>query len=302
MNILITGGTGLIGQRLIKLLTEKGHATRLLSRAENLEAKVPCFQWSIKDKKVDLNAFDEVDVLIHLAGANVAEGKWSDRRKKEIMDSRVESTKLLFKTIESLEKRPKLLICSSATGFYGIQNFDHVSSENDDPGEDFLANVCVQWENEASKFNELGMRVVQVRTGVVLDEKGGALPKMTMPIRFLMGAPLGSGNQHIPWIHWQDWCEAVLHLIQNEKLHGPYNLVAPNSATNRELTRLIAKTIHRPMILPNVPKFLLKMIFEEMSSVILEGHQVSSKKLEASGYNFKFESADKALMDLLGQH
>lgn len=300
MNILITGGTGLIGQRLARLLIQHQMSPRLLSRTANPNADIPQFEWNIKKDWIDPLAFENVDVLIHLAGANVSEGRWTKSRKQEIMGSRINSTRLLFKTVDQLENKPKLLICSSATGYYGNQRFEHVSSEEDEPGNDFLATVCQNWETEADHFEKLGLRVVKVRTGVVLDEKGGALPKMIQPIRVYAGAPLASGSQYINWIHWEDWCLAVIHLIKEKRLKGPFNLVAPNPETNEVLTRLIAKIVRRPLWLPNVSAFVLKLILGEMASIVINGHKVSSKKLEDSGYQFTHDTLETALIKLLG--
>ncbi|MEP2025156.1 MAG: TIGR01777 family oxidoreductase [Reichenbachiella sp.] len=302
MNILITGGTGLLGQRLVDFLSNLGMSPRLLSRQMDLNAVVPKFEWDIKKMSIDSEALENVEVVIHLAGANVAEGRWTDQRKKEIIASRIASTKLLYDTIEKLAEKPKSLICASATGFYGIQDFNHESIEEDNPGTDFLAQVCEQWESEANQFTKLGMRVVKVRTGVVLDESGGALQKMATPIKIFAGAALGTGKQIVPWIHWKDWCGAVGHLVQNKDLSGAFNLVAPQPVTNAELTRLIAKVIRRPLFLPNVPSFVLKILLGEMSSIVLNGNKVSSEKLQTSGYQFEYESVEQSLSELLGRH
>ncbi|WP_420580009.1 TIGR01777 family oxidoreductase [Reichenbachiella sp.] len=301
MNILITGGTGLLGGHLVDFLSNKGMSIRLLSRHADLTAAVPRFEWNIKEKKIDPRAFENVDVLIHLAGAGVADAKWTDKRKREIIDSRVESTKLLYQTVEKLDNKPKALICASATGYYGLKEFEHESSEDESSGDDFLAVVCEQWELEADRFKDLGLRVVKLRTGVVLDESGGALQKMVQPIRYFVGAPLGTGNQVVPWIHWKDWCGAVGHMIERVSLSGAYNLVAPQPVTNAVLTRLIAKIIRRPVLLPNVPAFVLKLMLGEMASIVLQGHKVSSKKLETSGYEFEYQEPEQALFELLGQ-
>lgn len=301
MNILITGGTGLIGKRLTKFLLQKGMSVRLLSRQADLSAKIPRYKWDINNGKVDSMALDGVDVVIHLAGANVAEGRWTAKQKQKILDSRVESTRLLYDAIEKSEQRPKTFICASGTGYYGFHDFNHVSLEDDQAGTDFLAEVCVKWEAEADRFSELEMRVVKVRTSAVLDKSGGALEKMVLPVKYFVGAALGSGKQHVPWIHWKDWCGAVGHLIENHNLSGAFNLVAPESVTNATLTRLIARAIHRPLILPNVPEFTLSLILGEMSSIVLKGHKISSKKLQDSGYEFEYGSAEEALSELLDQ-
>ncbi|MEO9966145.1 MAG: TIGR01777 family oxidoreductase [Reichenbachiella sp.] len=300
MHILITGGTGLIGQRLTSSLLKQGMYPRLLSRKANHSGEVPRYQWSIKEGKLDPTALDGVDVVIHLAGAGVADERWTAKRQKEILDSRILSTRLLYDTINQLESKPSLLICASATGYYGIHDHQHISREEDSAGTDFLANVCVQWEAEADRFEALDMKVIKVRTGVVLDPEGGALQKIAQPIKYYAGAPLGSGKQQISWIHWEDWCRAVLHFLSKEAQSGVYNLVAPNPVTNAHLTRLIARAINKPIWLPNVPGFALKLMLGKMSSVVLEGHSISAKKLQQSGFQFKFETAEEAINELLG--
>jgi len=301
MNILITGGTGLLGKRLVGQLLDLGWSPRLASRTADLNANVPQYEWNISENKIDQRALDEVDAIIHLAGANVAEGRWTKKRKDEILESRVNSTRILFEAVEKLEKKPRTLICASATGYYGLQELEHVSNEEEKAGSDFLAQVCQKWETEADRFETLGMRVVKVRTGVVFDQSGGALQKMVQPIRFFVGAALGSGKQNIPWIHWEDWCGAVIHLLQQNNLSGAFNLVAPQPVTNAELTRFIAKVMGRPLVLPNVPALALKILLGEMSSIVLQGHKVSSEKLIESGYKFKHESTLEAVSELLSQ-
>lgn len=301
MNILITGGTGLIGRRLTTFLNNHGIQVRLVSRSADKTAETPQFAWNVHQRSIDTAALEGVDAVIHLAGANIAEGRWTSKRKKEILDSRIRSTQLLFETIEKMEQKPSILICASATGYYGNKPFEHESSEDDTAGNNFLAKVCEDWEQEADRFTTIGMRVVKVRTGVVLDQEGGALPKITLPIRLFAGTSLGSGKQYISWVHWEDWCQSILHFLVNQELSGAYNLVAPNPVTNAQLTRLIARTIHRPLWLPNAPQFMLKLMLGEMSSVLLEGHKISSTKLEKSDFKFKFESAEQAISQLLGQ-
>lgn len=301
MNILITGGTGLLGGHLVDFLSNKGMSIRLLSRRADLTAVVPRFEWNVKEKKIDPKALENVDILIHLAGAGVAEGRWTDKRKKEIIDSRIDSTQMLYEAVAEMQHKPQTLICASATGYYGHQEFEHESTEEESAGGDFLAQVCEKWESEADRFKDLGLRVVKLRTGVVFDESGGALQKMVQPIRYFVGAPLGTGKQIVPWIHWGDWCGAVGHLIEHKELSGAYNLVAPGPVTNAGLTRLIARVIRRPLLLPNVPAFALKLMLGEMSSIVLKGHKVSNKKLENSGYEFEYPSAEQALFELLSQ-
>jgi uncharacterized protein (TIGR01777 family) len=222
-------------------------------------------------------------------------------KKKEIIDSRTESIHLLFKTIQQTNTSLKGFISSSAVGIYGAVTSDKIFSETDLPADDFLGITCKLWEGAAETIAKLGIRVVKVRTGVVLSEKGGALVKMAKPVRYCVGSPLGSGNQYVPWIHLDDICNIYLRAIEDETMQGVYNAVASEHATNKELTKAIAHTLRRPLILPPVPAFLLNVLFGEMAVVILQGSRISCKKILDEGFVFQYNQLDAALENLLSR-
>lgn len=299
MNILITGGTGLIGKRLTDLLIEKGHTVSILSRSKKQSDKATFYTWDIANQQIEKEAIKNADVIVHLAGANVGEGRWTSKRKKEIIDSRVKSGNLLFETVKKHNPKLKAFISSSAIGYYGMTTTDKIFSETDKPGFDFLANVCLKWENAADQFNQFGIRTAILRTGVVLDTSEGALAKLITPIKLGIGSALGSGNQAMPWIHLEDICGIYLHLIENENLEGAFNGVAPENKTNQEFSREVANTLNKPFWFPKVPSFVIRLMLGEQSVIALEGSAISSKKIESSGYNFQFKVLKNALKELL---
>ncbi len=299
MNILITGGTGLIGKRLSSLLIEKGHTVSVLSRSKKQTDKVKHYTWDIANQKIEEEAIKQADIIIHLAGANVGEGRWTSKRRKEIIDSRVESGNLLFNSIKKHNPNLKAFITSSAIGYYGMVNSDNVFEESDSAGSDFLAEVCVKWEEVANQFTELNCRVIKVRTGVVLDKNDGALAKLLTPIKLGIGSALGSGKQAMPWIHLEDICGIYIHLIENESISGIFNGVAPAKDNNKEFSKTVADVLKKPFWFPAVPAFALKLLMGEQAVIALKGSHISSKKIEASGYKFKFPKLKEALTSLL---
>ena len=299
MNILITGGTGLIGQRLTEILLEKGHSLRYLSRQKRKHGKVKNYHWDVSTSTIDENALDDVHVIVHLAGENVAGGRWTSKRKKDIIDSRTESTKLLFQAAEVSDSKPILFLSASGIGFYGEDTQDNIMKENAPKGGGFLADVVDAWEQEADNFKTLGMRVVKLRIGMVLSDLGGALEKITQPIKYGLGAALGSGKQHVSWIHIDDLCRLILWIIEHDKVNGIYNATATNSVTNKELTEIIAKSINRKVILPNVPEFVLKMMLGEMASIVLGGNKASNEKITKQGFKFMYANAKEAINQIL---
>jgi uncharacterized protein len=295
--ILITGASGLVGSRLTSLLLANGYQVAHLSRSK--KGSVPTYVWDVDKQTIDNNALNGVDTIIHLAGANVAEKRWTESRKKEIIDSRVKSTELLFNELKSGNHAVKNFISASAIGYYGFQDPDKVFTEENPAGEDFLAQVTKMWEEVVDKISALQVRVVKVRIGVVLAKEGGALQSMAKPIKFLAGAPLGSGDQYVSWIHIDDLCGMFMHAIETPGLSGAINAVAPKPVTNRELTRAIAKYLHKPLILPSVPAFALRLALGEMASIVTKGSKISNQKISASGYRYKFDNLNQALKDLL---
>jgi len=298
--ILITGGTGLVGKALAKLLREAGYQLNLLSRtkkANPLYDKV--FQWNVEKGTIESEAFDNVDHIIHLAGTGIADERWTPERKQLIIDSRVKSTALIYRTLKNHKGVKPSFISASAIGFYGAITSTKIQQEDNPPADDFLGVSCRLWEEAADQFNDLANRVLKIRIGIVLSREGGALPKLMKPIKLGLGAPVGSGDQHMPWIHINDIASVFLYGVENEKLNGVYNAVAQTHCTNKYITKAIAKKLNRPFWPIPVPSLVLKLIYGEMSKTFLEGSPVDNKKLKKAGFNFKFENLDEALNDLI---
>lgn len=298
--VLITGGTGMIGTRLTQLLQEKGYTVTHLSRSVSGNEKVKTYQWNIEQQQIAPDALAGVDYIIHLAGAGIADKRWTDSRKELILKSRTESTRLLQESIAKLGNHSvKAFVSASAVGYYGIDTGDAWMTEESPSGDGFAAEVTRQWEAAVDKISQLNLRVVKIRIGIVLSEKGGALPKLTQPIKLGAGAPLGRGGQYMSWIHLDDLCRLFIFALEQHEMQGAYNGVAPHPATNKELTKKAADVLNRPLFLPNVPAFVLKLLLGEMSQVVTGGNRVSSKKVEEAGFEFKYTQLHPALVDLL---
>ncbi|MBL6447547.1 TIGR01777 family oxidoreductase [Fulvivirga sp. 29W222] len=297
--VLITGGTGLVGSRLTELLQEKGYKIRYLSRSPGKVKDVEAFVWDVEKQTIDIKAFDGVSYIIHLAGAGVADEKWTPARKKVILESRTRSTALLKDALRDYPNNVKAVISASAIGYYGFDNGDRWQVEGSRFGDDFLATVTKAWEAEADLIRELGIRVVKVRVGVVLSENGGALKEMGKPVKLGLGAPLGSGDQYMSWIHIDDLCNIFIYAMENENMSGSYNGVAPHPVTNRDLTKSIAKEMGKPFFLPAVPSFALKLALGQMAGLLLGSSRVSSERIESEGFKFKYPEIKGALHNLL---
>ncbi|MCE4066159.1 TIGR01777 family oxidoreductase [Chryseobacterium gleum] len=295
--VLITGASGMIAKELAKKIG-RDYEIRFLTRHRRQENE---YEWDIKKGTVDETAFDNVSHIIHLAGANISEKRWTPERKRELISSRVDSAELLRATLRKNKIKLKSFISASGINFYGTKTSEKIDVETDPPGNDFLSEVVVLWERAADDFKEqeLAERVVKIRTAVVLSEKDGALKKMVPPIQYYIGSPLGNGKQYMPWIHIEDICSIYEFALKNSTIEGAYNAVSPQHATNKELTKKIAKVLGKPLWMPNVPGFVLKLIFGELASVILEGSRASSEKILNAGFHFKFPDLEKALRDLL---
>lgn len=289
--ILITGGTGLIGKRLQKKLIEKKYEVVILSRNPKKKNE---FLWNISNEFIDDNAFANITHIIHLAGAGIADKRWTDEQKKILIDSRVQSANLLFKKIKELKIQLKGFISASGIGYYGAITSDKIFTEDDLPENDFISKVCVQWEKAAHQFKKLNVPVTIIRTGIVLSEIGGALPKINTPL-FL--ANIGSGKQYMPWIHIDDLCNIYLKAIKTNNFTGTYNAVAPEHQTNKNFTKILSKVIHKPVLPFNVPSFILKIILGEMNVLLLKGSPISYKKIEKH-YSFIFSDLQSALKDI----
>ncbi|AZQ64340.1 TIGR01777 family protein [Flammeovirga pectinis] len=292
MKILITGGSGLVGQEISNKLIDKGHEVRWLSRREDLNAEIKRYKWDIKKNHIDPKAFDGIDAVIHLAGKSVGEGRWTEAAKKEILDSRVQSSTLLMQEINALEKPPKVVVCASAIGIYGDRGEEELD-ESSSFGNDFLANVVKEWE-KAEDICSVS-RIVKLRIGVVLTEKGGALPKMMLPIKLGIGSPIGTGKQWISWISLEDLSNLFIAAIENTEMEGVYNAVSPNPVTNEQLTKAIGTKLCRPIFLPNVPSIALKLLLGESAFLVLSSAKVNSENLQKNAFDFKDVIIDDVL-------
>ena len=295
--ILITGGTGMVGTALSELLTANGYTITHLSRTPT-QKKYKTFYWDVKKGEIEDEAITTADAIIHLAGAGVADKRWSDTRKQEIYDSRILSTRLLKQKVEALNPDLTYFLSASAIGYYGWDTGDQLVDESTAKGQGFLADVVEDWENEALKFEEINIPTGVVRIGIVLSDQGGALVEMSKPVKFGFGAPLGDGKQYMSWIHLEDLCDIFKFMLEKQ-VPTIINGVSPHPATNQEFTKQIAKVLKKPLWLPNVPNFALRLIVGEMADILIGGNRVSSQKIEDMGFNFKYPMLDQSLQHLL---
>jgi uncharacterized protein (TIGR01777 family) len=294
--ILITGGTGLVGTKLTHALKARGCEVRILTTSAVRAEKPDAFYWNLKDQYIDHHAFEGVEYIIHLAGAGVADKSWTKERKQLIYDSRVKNTQLLVE--RSKEYPIKGIVAASAVGYYGMDTGDSELSEDDQRGKDYLSDVVVDWEQSIALFQEQDRKVAALRIGIVLSTDGGALKKMMMPFKLGIGSPIGNGKQWMSWIHEDDLVEMILFAMDNQ-LTGVYNAVGPAPVTNAQFSQTLAKVLNKPFWAPNVPSFVLKLMYGELANVVLGGNKVSSRKIEKAGYIFKFNKLSEALTDLL---
>lgn len=301
MKILITGATGLIGRKLCGSLSGDGHKVVALSRSPEKTGGLAAdevLKWEPISGPPPSQALDRIDVVVHLAGEPIADHRWTDEQKKRIRDSRVLSTRNLVEGLRSADSKPSALISGSAIGFYGDRG-DELLEETAAMGRGFMSEVCRDWENEAAVASGLGIRVVQVRTGVVLSTEGGAFKKMLPPFKLGVGGPLGSGKQWFPWIHISDIVGIFRHAIDNGSMKGPVNGVAPEPVTNAEFTKQLGRALHRPAFLP-VPEFALRALLGEMADVLFGSQRVVPKAAVEAGYEFQYPLLARALEDLFG--
>lgn len=299
-NILIAGGSGLVGKRLTRLLQQKGYAVAWLSREAKPKAAVKTYTWDIKRQVIDKAAFEFADAVINLAGAGVVEKRWTSSYKKEIYNSRIQSTSLLADYITHQSNHVEVLVNASAIGIYG-NDLDTEATEGMEPAHTFLAEVCRDWEAATSQAQQAGVRTVLIRTGIVLSENEGFIGQLKTPIKWYAGTVLGSGEQMTSWIHIDDLCAIYIAALENESMSGAYNAVSPVPATNKQLTYLLAKELNRGIILPNTPAFVLKIALGEMADMLIGSQPVSSQKITDAGFVFKFARAREAIHDLLSK-
>ncbi|WP_353722353.1 TIGR01777 family oxidoreductase [Dyadobacter sp. 676] len=299
--VLITGGTGLVGMRLTQMLLDKGYEVAFLSRKRTNIPSVRVFEWDIQRGYIEEGALDNLHFLVHFAGTNIAEGRWTDARKKSIFESRTESIRLIARKLAEQPVKPVAFASASGISYYGQDTGDRRNTEATPAGNDFLSQVSVEWEKAADEITMLGIRTVKLRTGIVIAKEGGAIPKMAFPARFGLGAPLGSGKQWVSWIHLDDMCAMYIEALENESWHGTYNAVAKPPVTNDELIKAICKVLRRPRWLPNVPAFALKLAFGEMAGAVLGGNYVINERIEReTAFRYQYGDLEAALKAELG--
>lgn len=297
MRILITGATGLVGKALQKSFAEKGYEVIIASRGEPKGDNY--VQWNIEDGFAEPERLDGLDAVVHLAGENVSGLRWTDEKKKAIRDSRVLGTRTLVKALSELKNRPKVLVAASATGFYGERG-DEELTESSTAGDTFLAEVAKEWEGEARRAEDAGIRTVLLRTGIVLSKDGGALGTMLLPFKLGVGGVVGSGKQWMSWISMDDQIAAINFVIENESIRGAVNAVSPQPVTNAEFTKTLGDVLYRPTFLP-LPEFAVSMVFGEMGdALLLASARVLPKRLEDAGFEFKYPDLKSALEKAIG--
>lgn len=297
--VLITGGSGSIGRKLVSELKTSGHEVSIIGRSKVDLHGVNSFVWDLDKGVMDENSLRDVTHIIHLAGAGIADKAWSPKRKQEIIESRVRPLQLMAKALIKRNQRIKAIISSSAVGYYGATTSDKIFAEGDRSANDFLGTTCQMWEDAVQFFKPVADREVRIRTGVVLMKGGGALPKLARPVKFGFGAAVGSGNQWMPWIHVDDLTGIYRSAIEDTNFMGPYNAVAPEHVRQVTFVRKIGNALSRPILLPPVPSFLLKSLLGEMSKVVIEGSRISSQKIIDSGFEFHYPELQPALNNLL---
>lgn len=300
--IIITGATGLIGQQLTIKLTDMGYKITIFTRnPDNAQKKLPnvhkVVKWEYDYVDEWLHELESVDAVIHLAGANLSTKRWNKEYKKLLYDSRIISTKKLIEAIKTVERKPKVFITASAIGYYGNRS-DEILTEESEPGKDFLANLCNDWEKEAKNVEQFGVRSVQIRTGLALSRNEGALKQMLPAFKYFIGGPLGNGKQWYSWLHIEDIVNVYVKALESEILSGPINAVSPNPVTMKKFAEILGDVLHRPSFF-SVPKIILLPVIGQVAEVVTSSQRVVPEKLLNSSFKFKFEKLEDALRDIL---
>ena len=295
-NVLITGGTGFVGRNLTDLLIKKGFSVAILSRSKRSNSEdIYYYTWDVQKQTIDEAAVLNADYIVHLAGANIAGERWTDKRKKAIVTSREESIRLIHSVLVKHNKKLEAFVSASAVGIYGAINGEEICSENMQAANDFLGRTCQIWEAAADTIGTLGIRTVKIRTGLVLGKNDGFLNKLKPIFKYRLGAALGSGKQYMPWIYIDDLCAAYYEALVNTTMRGPYNLAIADDTTNASFSKTFAAVLGYKIWLPNVPAFLIKLGMGEMAKIILTGRRVSSDKIKSTGFTFTIDNLEEAL-------
>ncbi|MCO4303069.1 TIGR01777 family oxidoreductase [Riemerella anatipestifer] len=301
MKVIISGGTGFVGKQLTEYLLSKGYEVLVLTRnlpTHNPQSNLRYFEWNPQLKTFDKKPFEMADAIINLAGAGIADERWTTQRKEILMNSRINANETIVKALQEVDNHIKMVISTSAIGWYGLEiPSDMLCMEDMPAAADFLAQLCQKWENSIKPVKGLGKKLCILRTGIVLGTDGGAYPKMTQPLNYGVKTLLGSGKQVMSWIHIKDHCAIYYHLLEND-LEGVFNSVAPNPVTQNEFLNQVQKSKKKYSLPVKVPKFLLRMILGELSDMLTSSAKVSSQKIEQAGYKFKYPNIEDAVEDL----
>ncbi|MFZ0543882.1 MAG: TIGR01777 family oxidoreductase [Candidatus Promineifilaceae bacterium] len=307
MKVVITGGTGDIGRYLIDELKQHGHQLIILSRNPDkyrgsFDQAVELVQWDAKTAAGWVNYLDEADAIINLAGENLAgesflPGRWTEQKKLKIVQSRQQAGEAVVEAVVAATKKPKVVIQSSAVGYYGPRNDDTKLDESASPGSDFLGTTCAAWERTTSAVQKMGVRQVVIRTGLVLMHEGGPLPRLLFQFKVFGGGPFGGGQQWWSWLHIRDEVRAIRFLLESETANGPYNLTAPNAVTNKQFSKILGRVLNRPSFMP-IPGFAMKLLLGEVATTVLDGQRVIPKRLLEAGFEFEYNDLGSALENL----
>jgi len=299
-NVLITGGTGFIGKYLTAELLKKGYSVSILTRNRRPNTDgVSYYIWDISSQQIEEAAILNADYIIHLAGENIADKKWTSKRKEEIRDSRIDSAKLIYSVLKKHNKQVEAFVSASGIGYYGAMKGEGICTENTLPADDFIGKVCQEWEKSADLMEGLGIRTVKIRTGMVLGKEGGVVKKLAPIFKRGLGSALGSGKQYMPWIHVHDLCRMYIEAIENKNMFGAFNATINDSTTNLSFVKALASCLGRPLWLPNIPSLFIRIGLGEMAGIVLTGRRVSSDKIKKLGFRFQFKGLKKALKDCL---
>lgn len=301
-NVLITGGTGFIGKYLTNLLVQKGYTVAILSRTKKPNTdSVTYYTWNIEKNWIEEQAVLNANYIIHLAGENIAEKRWTSKRKEQIINSREQATQLIYSVLKKYDKKLEAFISASAIGYYGALNGEEICTENSPAAADFLGLTCKKWEDSTVFIERLSIRTVIIRTGLVLGKNDGFLKKLIPIFKLRLGSPLGSGKQYMPWIHVNDLAAIYLKSMEDHSLFGPYNAAVNDGTNNIIFSKTLARIFGYSIWLPAIPAFVLKIVMGEMSKIVLTGRRVSSYKIEKTGFQFQFSNLEEALKDCLNK-
>ena len=297
-NVLISGGSGFVGNHLTNLLLSKGYTVSILSRSERQNKKdIFYYKWDVAKQFIEEEAVLKADYIIHLAGENIAEKRWTAKRKAAIIDSREKSAQLLYIVLKKHYKKLDAFVSASAVGYYGAVNGQEICSEDDAPANDFLGYACQKWEDSIDFIENLNIRTIKIRTGLVMGRNDGFLKKLIPLFKYRLGSALGSGKQYMPWIHIDDLCGIYLKALVDTEMSGPYNAAVNDDTTNSIFSKALARIFGYSIWLPNVPEFVLKIALGELSKIVLTGRRVLSDKIEQTGFEFKYTNLEEALKD-----